>query len=1366
LLAAGWALQEMRAAAASHAVLMGSVILATVLWERPGLLPLASLFALSAMITWMSTLGLNLAYYSLGLALVSIGHFIAAVAIRYAPRYTPYLYGAGFVAAALTLIPPLGALDRPRLTYALFNWMGLACWGAWLAHTGDAGVRRLLRWNGPFTRSILHWAIALPLPIWFSLTWQNRWPANAWLGVGVTALSWAMFGLGRLLARQDKAYGFPWYATAVLCSVVGTSVAAGYGEQLPLALALLASAVLYFLYAVIFRQRWWLGAGGLAFPCGYVLMLNHLGLAAEPLATSLALVSGAYILCSIWLEKRRGVAAPFLEPLWGAAHLVAMAAVVWGLYQAWAGDDAAKLWAAAGQLALCMAYGVTGWYMEYEAWGHIAAWLGVCAGGLIAVAYSRGQGSSAAKTALLAILYVGIERMLAAWRTRQTAARAWSIYRRPLLVAGWAVSGGAVALALLRNLWLLGGGPVRENWAIVALLMIVVLYTASARLFRRPLFLWLATSLLIAPWTILTHRGWYLWPDAPPLPRYALAWMVLAWLLALVSLLLDRRMASRAYSLPPRIVAHLLVPFSLIWGSADRLVSSITWGLGLGFYILAAVVDRRDGRRGMAGARFLYPAAMAGPVWAIYLLAYVQPDLPHMHFGLLLLALVLPSFAVARLLRRVDPADAIPLYIACYGCALVGTMLVSYERGLLVLALLFDAGLAVLSAWRMREPLWLYPATVCPPAALLLALAESGFDPHRRGWWLIGLGAVYLVQAWALRRLGQESYATPPMAAAYTIVALGLPMCSYEQTAAFWAYGGAAFIYAASAAWLRQPLLLTPAVALSTVPYAIAIDRAHWLAPADRGLAWWPGIAVALLIAHLLDRLLGAPRDFPWERPDQWPTEAARRWVGWWGLPFYVGGYLGALASAALSYGYPGRLTLALAAATLAYSLATYRFRRRGWLLITAATAQATWLAAINMAAQPDFGLPPLWSARLGTVPWRALAFLPATLVTAAIGLWIERVRGEGAPFTSLRALWSGWSRPLYVLLALNLIVGQPVSLKDAQPGTWVSLVHTLLLFALAILWEQRWLPYVAAALGFVTVIERLAWVMAPPTDVPVTFALLALGYGLVGYGLEYARSRGQPREGGVRSRLRILERPLEQAGLLLSLLAVAMVLKWSASLLDWLILALVWRPRLTPADVAVVQMTVAVLALTGLLYLGAALVRRWYWRGYGAVALLLCAWSLEWFLVWGLREVQWYALPAGLYMLGVGYLEWREGRRGLARWIDRAALLLLYGTSFYQSLAEENGWPYALLLIAEGLMLIWWGSARRQRRLLLFGVLGVVLAVSGQLLRQLFSITNAWIAFGTVGLFVLLVAILVERSLERVKQMSEEWRERLERWE
>ncbi len=1119
----------------------------------------------------------------------------------------------------------------------------------------------------------------------------------------------------------------------------------------------------------------------------------------------------AYLLGSLWLERRRQVEADFLMPLRGAAHVVAIVALFWGFGGLWnrvawgvSWTDPARLWAAGGQLVLGVTYGLAAWHQEREIPGHVAAWLGVVAGGLVATVYSQGRGSSAAKAALLAIVYVLAERTLHALRERHSLPRkAWPLYRRPLLIAGWAVSGGAVMLALVRNLLLLGGGPVREDWAIVGLLLIVALYAVSARLFRtrmapiRPLFLWLAAPLLFAPWTLLTHRGWYVW-ISPPATRYALAWAVLAWGLMSAGLLLDR-LASEQYGRPLRVTAHVLLPFALLWGAGDASTSSATFGLGAAFYALAAITDHRRGRTDLAAARFIYPVAFLTPVWLVYLLAWQKPWLPHAHFGLLLLMFSPLAFFVARRLRHVDPADALPAYLSSYGCAIAGTMLVSYEQPLLTLALIFDAVLALVSARLLREPLWIYPAAALPPAALLLALTGADSNPHQRGWWLIGLGAIYLIQSWALRRLpplippptggeerllcgdgqdeqrfppplggarGGRDYATPLMAAAYAIVALGLPVSSYDQSAAFWAYGGAALIYAISAAWLREPLLLTPAAALSAVPYAVLLDRIAWIAPADYGLALWPGIVVALAVAHLLDRFLGAPRDFPWSQPGHWFPEAARRLTDWWGLPLYGMGYLGALVGAGLSSAHPVRLMVTLVLAAVAYGLAVARFRLRGWLLVAVATAQAAALAAIWAAAEGFLGLSQAWVERLGFLAWWAFAFLPVLIATAAVGLWIERKRGEGSPPSPPPLGGAGggrWSRPLYWLLALDLLVVQIVSVTRAQPGTLVSLVHALLLVVLAVVWAHPTLPYLPAGLGFLAVAQRLVWVEASLVDVPGALALLALGYGLVGYGLEYARRRVQA---GKLALLQVLERPLEQAGLVVSAMAVLDMLVVGVRIWGWLFRSLfLGRPLMASGDVAIVQMAVGVLALVGLLYLAAALVRRWYWRGYGAVAILLCAWSLEWFLVRNLREVQWYAIPAGLYLLGVGYLEWRQGRKRMARWIDRAALLLLLGSSFYQSLAERYGWPYALLMGAESLFLVWWGSARRQRRFLYFGVVGVVTAVGGQLVKQLFS-ANAFIAFGVPGLVIMLVVILIERNLEKIKQVSPELWKQLEEWE
>ncbi|MEA3341353.1 MAG: hypothetical protein U9R15_15420, partial [Chloroflexota bacterium] len=528
LLAALWAFGDMSAAASSHLVLTGSLILATALWQRPGLAPIASLFSLSAVTTWMATLGLDLAQYCVGWALLAVLHVSLAVRLRAAKPYTPWLHAAGIITAGLALLPPLVALDRAAMAYALFNWTALAGWTAWLAHQDEEkhpGLHRLLRLAGPLRRSILHWATALPLPILFWLVWIGRRPADGWLGLGFAALAWICLGLGRWLARRDASYGLPWYMVSFLCSVTGPAVIGGYYEQPLLAGALLSGAALYFTYGALFRIRWWLPVGAFTLPFGYILMLDHLGLPLDPLAASLTLVPATYVLVSIWLERWQKIEADFLEPLYGAAHIVAISAFFWGFGGLWnrvawniPWGDEARLWAAGGQLVLGVTYGLAAWFLEEEGWAHAAAWLGVIAGGLVATIYSQGRGSSAAKAALLAMIYVVAERVLHLFRERHPLPRkAWPIYHRSLLVAGWAVSAGVIPLALVRNLILLEGGAVQQDWAIVGLLMIVALYAASAGLFQRSLFLWLAAPLLFAPWTLLTHRGWYVWatPSAP-----------------------------------------------------------------------------------------------------------------------------------------------------------------------------------------------------------------------------------------------------------------------------------------------------------------------------------------------------------------------------------------------------------------------------------------------------------------------------------------------------------------------------------------------------------------------------------------------------------------------------------------------------------------------------------------------------------------------------------------------------------------------------------------------------------------------------------------------------------------------------------
>ncbi|KPJ48251.1 MAG: hypothetical protein AMJ38_05730 [Dehalococcoidia bacterium DG_22] len=499
ILSATWSLTDMPVAAVTHTVLAAVVVLAVRLWHRPVFLFFASLLSLSAMTAGMASRDFVLGQLALGGTLLAILHLTAAVALKKAPSFATPVYAAGYACSALSLLPPLLGNDQGLLTYALGNWIALAAWSAWLAHGEDhPGLKALLRRAGPFQRSVLHWAITIPLPVFLWLAWTlNERPADARFGLALMPVAWGCVAIGRWLiagrvegesGEQFAIYNpqSAWYVVGYVCSLISPLVTYVFWDQALMSAALLAAAALYFFSAWAFRQRWWLIPAGVTLPMGYVSGLDWLNLAFDPMGTAFALVPAAYLLGGIALERLRRVGRSFMGPLYGVAHGLAIGAVIWGFVPLWnrlvwdvPWTEAARLWAAGGQLILGVTYGLAAWFFESgphrnsgERWGHVAAWLGMMAGGFIATVYSRGRGSSAAQAALLAVVYILVERGLHTGRNKfrysDGFCKAWPLYRRPLLVAGWAVSGGAILLALVRNLALLGGGRVREIWAIVA----------------------------------------------------------------------------------------------------------------------------------------------------------------------------------------------------------------------------------------------------------------------------------------------------------------------------------------------------------------------------------------------------------------------------------------------------------------------------------------------------------------------------------------------------------------------------------------------------------------------------------------------------------------------------------------------------------------------------------------------------------------------------------------------------------------------------------------------------------------------------------------------------------------------------------
>ena len=382
----------------------------------------------------------------------------------------------------------------------------------------------------------------------------------------------------------------------------------------------------------------------------------------------------------------------------------------------------------------------------------------------------------------------------------------------------------------------------------------------------------------------------------------------------------------------------------MLWAVANTEASLYTVGLSIALYAVSAWLRHKQTQRSntdvspFTATKFIYPALGLIPLWSVYWLDYLSPNALHEHFGLLLLAFGILGLVAGILLEQLAPrpqlkrAYGFPAYLTGYLAIIVGTMLVAHLSNTLAWALLYDAILMAASAWLFKSSLWLYPGTALTALSLLLALNEANVPAERQGWWLIGLAAIYLIGAWVLRRIQLNSYGSVLIIMGFAFTALGLPPSSLDQIGAIWGYGAAVLLYAISAFWLQQPLLLTPASLLIIVPYAVLIQRSA-IPMEYQGLSLFPGALLALLAGWILDRRFGDWRDFPWDAPTIWFTELVKRFLNWWALPLYILG-LG-LASAAPFFADSRSNMIALNFILLAsfYGWAVYRFRSRFWLV-------------------------------------------------------------------------------------------------------------------------------------------------------------------------------------------------------------------------------------------------------------------------------------------------------------------------------------------------------------------------------------------------------------------------------------------------
>jgi len=1335
------------------------------------------------------------------------------------------LYGAGLFLAGMAILPPLFLFDQSLLAYALLNWIGINGWLAYLLHSqpnsalagwfapnhkqnAPEGAKKRRFWSRWWQPSLFQWLAALSIVPWWWVNWTNGRVPSVSLALGYALLALGLLWCTVRVRRVSWTYGRPWQVAAHLSNMIAFGAAFAYFDQPWTASILLLIAGFYFMAAPLLYERYWLLIAALIFPLGWLNGLDWWGLPVAGGFAAMALLVLAYLVVPFALVKQWKVRTRLVQPLYDMGFLIGACMILPTVMASfgWGNDPQSLFWIASAFMLLSLSFVFYTWLAKRSLFGHMALWLAVYGAGLIIKIYSHGSGRSAFLAALLAVGCVLGERLLhqaarlrvtdvtSGWWNRFSGApirQTWRLFRQPLLFAGWVISAGAIGAALFRNMMWLGGGTTRQLWAIAGLFTITGLYALSARLFKKARFVWFASFLIFFPWTLSVDLvRWNVLEWSSPV-WYAPSWMLLALCGLGVGVHLARRLGWNKWSWAPQVSAHLLVALlALLWSLADSGAATVSFGLDVLFYLFAVWIDRRFQAVEHAYlGRFLYPTAALLPVWALCLYTYLTKEPTVTTSSLIMLAFVLPMLWVGRrlewwersgewmdasLLQGNDPflsrPYSLPLYMSTYIYAVIGTTFVSSDRPLLIGVLLFNTALMVLSAYLFRQRLWLYIGTITLPMAVILFLIEQEIPANRYGWALIALGAGYLAIARLLRssRWAETSlfhYSQPFLVASFAFVALGLLPSSQDRLGAIVGYGAAAAIYLITALWLRRPVFSAIAAGLVVVPYWVGALELG-LTTENDGLALWPGILVSLLFArqwhhkwtieHAFQPPTPSPSpadtlDFPWLRPLAWPSAIIKRILSWWPFPLYLLGFGGLLVSPLLALENQFQLCVVLTLGTLVYLWAIYRFKRRGWLLLASLWIQLTALAFIR------------WMGWTDTPAQIALAFTPVTVLTAAIALLIEYVFDEGLPLlwgeeAMLRFSLSGWSRPLYALLVVDIVLAQAATLISPSNGV-VTLSHVFILSILALVWNIAVVAYLPMVLGVVALMQRLQWVKADFTQWPIALAWLALIYGAIGYGILF----WQRQRAFLPSRLLIWQEPLQRGGWLVSILALILPLQTST-----LLLALVFRTLFSPElaiqafELAQIEMLTLVFAITGLFYLTAALVERKRDWGYGALFLLLSSWSVWLLLIQAQRELQLYVLPASLYLLGLGWLEWEYGNRRLAVWVDRLGLFLLFGSVLWQSFGE-HGSRYALLMIIEGLLVGWLGSLRRLRRLLYAGVVAVITAVISQLIDPLFELDTLVLLL--LGASLLALAIALERRLEEVRTLSKEWRARLENW-
>ncbi len=1323
-------------------------------------------------------LDVDLAWSNLALACLALAYLVYGRVRKYAMKDLSWdnpqaaLLAPGYVLAAISLVASLAwplqqEWSRVATLYVDAATLTLAAWMFRNVVLETFGLAFL-----PLALSLHLWAAGVPVG-WlnvalagtaalFMLHAQYLRPLlyagiEGSMGSRVRLLLETQFGASPQAAQTVlRPFGQPAHLLAYALVII--SLAWPQQTELSRIVTLYTVSGTFAFSAWAFRSDVWAALGAAGLFASLWLTLARYEMAPQGQNVVFAALAAVYVLFGEALALRQrvaagiraGLTAPTARPFLGAGYLLAFFVVV---------KTSADLIVPGREGFAALAYLVvvalavgSAVMRRSRLFVHVAAWLFAAPFGLASaqgfyVGLHFRAAEHALNVAVLAVAYLGVAATLDLRARRYAAPVHLAAQVLALVALGWFA--GAVAengLAFDESLQGLGAK---------VLGVLVAFYGASmalAHVGRRPSYAALASRLFPQAqggrtWT----NALFLYPTVwlgMGLALLLLGYLRLTWaqygmaLAALAPVLVAAGVLVRRMGLSYEYAFYSSGYFASAMGplvaAADFPLRAASLGLTTGLYGASAYVFRQQA--------FAYLTAGLLPVLEGLLLRLGH--VPVRFAGLWLFAL-LPLYLGLGLglgrgwrLRLAKDEGigrfGLPFLTVGYLVSAVGLALAAGQERNIAMAAFGMASLTYgLSAYLLRQPLFLYPAAATLVVPYYLGLTYTRLDFQSYGLALMPGVAVYALVGlrWAgaslvpwrrgALRFSLESPATPFLALAIlgSVVA---PALWHRDTLTLAATLGAVALLYGYAAWvLRRGLLLYPALLAAHLGYLagaaqLGVDLASWR------LAYLliPDVAVMQAAAYLAGRRTRS-KSFAWTAP----------------FHTFVVAATGAMLLAPLVDYQGSALAAALWATAGVTAYHAWRDRQPVWLYAVLGTAHLAYVV--------------LWGWHGFDLASSGLAYLlvPGAYLMQLGGLFVSKARGLRGPSISLES----WSLPLHVFAAVDLLAATAAG--QFSPGTGLTVGLAFFGLAAITFWSWRWRTVlIGVALAFLGLAYAHALWLAGvrAVDSPSYSAVVALALTTLSYAAGPLVARLQKARASL-GLLALWLRPLRTAALALPALAV-------------LAMVIAAKSQGFGHDQAL-HLSVAFLAVAVL-----ALERSWLdrsaWMGYAGGILALSGLTTL-LATWNIGQPQAYLVPWGMYVIAAGIRERYWGYRPAGRYLEAAGILGILGMTQAQLFVEGarpdlwglNDQALFYILLGESLLVLVQANLRRVKYPFYTGLVFLLLNLGLTVYDQTRDVDKL-LLLGVLGAVLFALAVFLERKREVALRKGRDLLKALERWD